>query len=70
MAPQPHTKEVPATPQAELSRYGALAKAIATAATEAAGTISEDKYYKVSEILIQVKPNPGPTAYKVTIIPV
>jgi hypothetical protein len=32
--------------------------------------LSDEAYYKVDEILIQVKPNPGPTAYKVTIIPV
>jgi hypothetical protein len=69
MAPRPHTKEVPANPQAELNQHGALAKAIATAATEAAGTISSATYYKVDEIFIEVKPNPGPTTYKVTIKP-
>jgi hypothetical protein len=70
MAPRPHTKEVPANPHAELNQHGALAKAIATAAMEAAGTISSETYYKVDEILIQVKPNPGPTTYKVIIKPV
>jgi hypothetical protein len=68
MAPR-HQKEVPANPQAELHQHGALAKAIATAAMEAAAD-GEDAYYRVSEILIQVKPNPGPTAYKVTIVKV
>ena len=69
MAPQPHTKEVPANPQAELHQHPALTKAIAAAAMEAAGTISEATFYKVEEILIEVKPNPGPTSYKVTIVP-
>jgi hypothetical protein len=69
MAPK-HTKEVPASPQAELRQHGALAQAIATAAMEAAGDISDETYYKVDEILIQVKPNPGPTSYKVTIVKV
>ena len=69
MAPK-HTKEVPANPQAELHQHGALAQSIATAAMEAAGDISEETYYKVDEILIQVKPNPGPTSYKVTIVKV
>jgi hypothetical protein len=64
-----HQKEVPASPQAELHQFGALAKAIATAAMEAAGD-GEDAYYRVAEILIQVKPNPGPTTYKVTIVKV
>jgi len=64
-----HQKEVPANPQAELHQFGALAKAIATAAMEAAAD-GEDAFYKVDEILIQVKPNPGPTAYKVTIVKV
>ena len=70
MPPQPRTKEVPANPQAELHQHGALAKAIATAAMEAAGDISAPTFYKVDEILIEVKPNPGPTTYKVTIRPV
>jgi hypothetical protein len=69
MAPK-HTKEVPANPQAELHQHGALAQAVAAAAMEAAGDISDEAYYKVDEILIQVKPNPGPTAYKVTIVKV
>ena len=30
----------------------------------------EDAFYRVSEILIQVKPNLGPTTYKVTIVKV
>ena len=68
MAPK-HTKEVPANPQAELHQHGALAKAIATAAMEAASD-GEDALYRVDEILIQVKPNPGPTSYKVTIVKV
>ena len=66
---QKHTKEVPANPQAELHQHGALAKAIATAAMEAAAD-GEDALYKVDEIFIQVKPNPGPTTYKVTIVKV
>ena len=70
MAPQPRTKQVPANPQAEMNQHGALAKAIATAATEAAGDIAQPTFYKVDEILIEVRPNPGPTAYKVTIRPV
>lgn len=69
MAPK-HTKEVPANPQAELHQHGALAQAIATAAMEAAGDIAGETYFKVDEILIQVKPNPGPTSYKVTIVKV
>jgi len=36
---------------------------------EAAGE-GEDSWYKVDEILIQVKPNPGPTTYRVTIVKV
>jgi hypothetical protein len=63
---QQHTKEVPANPQAELHQFGGLAQAIATAAMEAAAD-GENAFYKVDEILIQVKPNPGPTSYKVTI---
>ena len=66
---QRHTKEVPSNPQAELHQHGALAQAIATAAMEAASD-GEDAFYRVAEILIQVKPNPGPTAYKVTIVKV
>jgi hypothetical protein len=62
-----HQKEVPANPQAELHQFGALAKAIAEAAMEAAAD-GEDAFYKVDQILIQVKPNPGPTTYKVTIV--
>jgi len=70
MAPHPHTKQVPANPQAELHQHPALTKAIAEAAMEAAGTISEPTFYKIEDILIEVRPNPGPTAYKVTIVPV
>jgi hypothetical protein len=66
---QKHTKQVPANPQAELHQHPALAQAIATAAMEAAGD-GEDSWYKVDEILIQVKPNPGPTTYRVTIVKV
>ena len=66
---QKHTREVPANPQAELHQHGALAQAIATAAMDAAGD-GEDAFYKVDEILIQVKPNPGVTTYKVTIVKV
>ena len=70
MPPQKKTTEVPANPQEELHQHGALAKAIATAAMEAAGEISSATFYKVDEILIEVRPNPGPTAYRVTIVPV
>ncbi len=70
MPPQKKTTEVPANPQAELNQHGAFAKAVATAAMEAAGDISSATFYKVDEILIEVRPNPGPTAYKVTIVPV
>jgi hypothetical protein len=70
MAPQPRTKQVPANPQAELTQHPALTKAIAAAATDAAADISQPTFYKVTEILIEVRPNPGPTAYKVTIVPV
>ena len=70
MAPQPHTKQVSANPSEERSRHPALTKAIAEAATEAAGTITSPTFYRVEEILIEVKPNPGPTSYKVTIVPV
>ena len=66
---QKHTKEVPANPQAELHQHPALAQAIATAAMAAAGD-GEDSWYKVDEILIQVKPNPGPKTYRVTIVKV
>jgi hypothetical protein len=66
---QKHTKVVPANPQAELHQHPALAQAIATAAMAAAGE-GEDSWYKVDEILIQVKPNPGPTSYRVTIVKV
>jgi hypothetical protein len=66
---QKHTREVPANPQAELHQHPALAQAIATAAMDAARD-GEDAFYKVDEILIQVKPNPGPTSYKVTIVKV
>jgi hypothetical protein len=71
MAPRPHTKQVQASPQAERSQHPALTKAIAEAAMEAAETdsISGPTFYKVDEILIEVRPNPGPTAYKVTIVP-
>jgi hypothetical protein len=69
MPPQRRTREVPANPQAELNQHGALAKAIATAAMDAAGDISEATFYRVDEILIEVRPNPGPTTYKVTIVP-
>ena len=69
MAPQPRTKQVPANPQAEMNQHGALAKAIASAAMEAAGDITEPTFYEVVEILIEVRPNPGPTAYKITIRP-
>jgi hypothetical protein len=64
-----HQAEVPASPQAELHQFGGLAKAIATAAMEAAAD-GEDALYRVDEILIQVKPNPGPTSYKATIVKV
>ena len=67
--PPKKTKEVPLNQQDELTKYGALAKAIASAAVEAAGDISSDTYYKVDEILVQVSPNPGPKTYKVTLIP-
>lgn len=62
-----HTKEVHANPHAELSQYGALANAIATAAMEAAGSIAGPTWFKVEDIRIEVKPNPGPTSYRVTI---
>jgi hypothetical protein len=65
-----HTKEAPANPQAELHQHGGLPQAIAMAAMEAAGDISVETYFKVEEILVQVKPNPGPTSYKVTIVKV
>ena len=38
MAPKPHTRDVPASPQAELNQHPALTKAIAAAAMEAAET--------------------------------
>ena len=63
---QQHVREVGANPQAELHQHGALAQAIATAAMDAAAD-GEDAYYRITDILIQVTPNPGPTAYKVTI---
>jgi hypothetical protein len=66
---QKHTREVPANSQAELHQHPALAQAIATAAMDAARD-GEDAFYKVDEILIQVKPNPGPTSYRVTIVKV
>jgi len=69
MAPKPRTKQVPANPQAELHQHPALTKAIAAAAMEAASDITSPTFYKVDEILIEVSPNPGPTAYKVTIVP-
>ena len=52
-----------------MNQHGALAKAIASAAMEAAGDITEPTFYEVVEILIEVRPNPGPTAYKITIRP-
>jgi len=66
---QRHQKEAPANPQAELNQHPALTQAIAKAAMEAAAQ-GEDALYRVDEILIQVKPNPGPTSYKVTIVKV
>ena len=71
MAPKPHTRDVPASPQAELNQHPALTKAIAAAAMEAAtnDALSGPTFYKVEEILIEVRPNPGPTSYKVTIVP-
>jgi len=70
MAPHPHKKEVAANPQAELHQFGAFAKAVAEAAMDAAGTITEDTFYKVDEIFIKVSPNPGPKTYTVIIKPV
>jgi hypothetical protein len=67
--PQKRTKEVPLNQQAELNQHGALAKAIASAAVDAAGDISSDTFYKVDEILVLVSPNPGPKTYRVTLIP-
>ena len=53
-----------------------LTRAIAAAAQAAAGKLQElgrdtDKevFFKVSSIQVGVKPNPGPTSYKVTITP-
>jgi hypothetical protein len=63
--------EADADPDAELDRerFGALARAIAEAAHEAASNISTTQYFSVSNIQIRVEPNPGPTAYKVIITP-
>ena len=69
MPPQKKTKEVPVNKQDELTQHGALAKAIASAAVDAAGDISSDTLYKVDEILVLVSPNPGPKTYTVTIVP-
>jgi hypothetical protein len=51
----------------------ALAMAIAEAAQEAATHLAENDLstteFEVSRIQVTVAPNPGPTAYKVTITP-
>jgi hypothetical protein len=57
-------------PDAELRAEAGLARAIATAAQEAATTLSEVQTFEVTRIFITVEPNPGPTAYKVFIKPV
>jgi len=56
-----------ADPEVERELRGALARAIADAATEAAGAIEEPTWFEVSRIRIKVEPNPGPTSCKVTI---
>lgn len=61
--------KVDAEPETELAQFGALARAIAEAAQEAAQTLSKPEYFEISRIQIKVEPNPGPTAYKVIIVP-
>ena len=60
MAPQPKTKQVPANPQAELHQHPALTKAIAAAAMEAAGDITEPTFYKVERDPDRGEPEPRP----------
>jgi hypothetical protein len=76
------TARVETTPEAELSgSRTALTVAIAEAAMAAAGQFDEVRQalglpeetdeieFMVSHIQITVRPNPGPTSYKVTITP-
>ena len=70
MAPVKKTKEVTLDQEDELTKHGALAKAIASAAVDAVPDITQDTYYKVDEILVKVSRNPGPKTYKVTLIPI
>jgi len=56
-----------AKPEEEREKFGALAAAIADAATQAAGSIKKTKKFRVTDIVITVAPNPGPKAYTATI---
>ena len=61
--------EASADPNVEREQGVALAQAIFAAAELAAGNITTETEFEVSQIRIMVSPNPGPTSYKVIITP-